>query len=162
MKKKMDYDTKRIIVIIAIGFMFLGAVSIIYSHNHHKETWLVCANETGKYEDYEETIKYRYVNKTLYGFYREEKIMEESSEDIEERYNYFKEIQDRLELSSNLAYDIKKNADSVEVKTYIGVNSMRSFFNTYIKSIPINSSTPVDEVKDYYEQEGYKCELSYK
>ncbi|MDE5630587.1 MAG: hypothetical protein K2G03_01910 [Bacilli bacterium] len=162
MKKKMDYDTKRIIVIIAIGFIFLGAVSIIYSHNHHKETWLVCINETEKYQDYEETIKYRYVDATLYGFYREEKIMENSPEDIEERYNYFKEIQDGLELSSNLDYDIKKNDDSVEVKTYIGVSSMRSFFNSYIKSIPVSSSSSIDEVKDYYVKEGYKCEISYK
>lgn len=162
MQKKMDYDTKRIIIIIAIGFMFLGAVSIIYSHNHHKETWLVCANKTGKHKNYEETIKYRYVDKTLYGFYREEKIMEESAEDIEERYNYFKEIQDELELSSNLDYDIKKNTDSVEVKTYIGVSNMRSFFNTYIESTPINSSSTVDDVREYYESEGYVCELSYK
>lgn len=162
MKRKVDYDTKRIIVIIAIGFIFLGVVSIIYSNNHHKETWLVCANETGKYKDYEETIKYRYMEKSLYGFYREEKIMEESPEDIEERYNYFKDIQDGLELSDNLDYDIKKNEDSVEVKTYIGVSNMRSFFNTYIKSIPISASSTVDEVREYYESTGYKCEISYK
>lgn len=158
----MDYDTKRIIVIIAIGFMFLGAISIIYNHNHHKETWLVCANKTGKYDNYKETIKYRYVTSSLYGFYREEKIMEKSAEDIEERYNYFNDIKENLELSDNLDYDIKKNDDSVEVKTYIGVINMRSFFNTYIESTPINSLSTVDEVKDYYEKEGYECSLSYK
>ena len=162
MKKKVDYDTKRIIVIIAIGFMFLGIISIIYSHNHHKETWLVCVNKTGKYQGYEETIKYRYVSSSLYGFYREEKIMEDSAEDIEERFNYFSEIKDNLELSENLDYDIKKNEDSVEVKTYIGVINMRTFFNTYIESIPVNASSTVDEVKNYYEREGYECSLSYK
>ncbi len=162
MEKKMDYDTKRIIIIILIGFAFLIVLSIVYSSRHHKETWVVCENKTGKYKNYNEIIKYRYVGSKLYGFYREEKIMEESKEDIEERYNYFLEIKDNLELSDNLDYDIKKNDDSVEVKTYIGVSFMPSFFNKYIESIPLSSSSTVKEVEEYYQKEGYECNKSYK
>ena len=162
MEKKMDYDTKRIIIIIIIGFVFLAVLSIIYSSKHHKETWLVCTNNTGKYKDYEETIKYRFTGEVLYGFYREEKIMVDNEEDLEERYNYFFEIKDELELSDNLDYDIKKNKDSVEIKTYIGVVNMPNFFNKYIESTPITYRSDLDDIKAYYEDEGYVCEKSYK
>lgn len=162
MENKIDNNTKRIIIITILGFFFLAGLSIIYSSTHHKETWLVCANKTGKYKDYEETIKYRYIGKVLYGFYREEKIMEESEEDLEERYNYFTDIKDELELSDNLAYDIVKNDNNVEIKTYIGVSNMPSFFNKYIESTPIKSSSTVSEIENYYKQEGYECEKSYK
>lgn len=158
----MDYDTKRIIIIILIGFAFLVILSIVYSSRHHKETWVVCENKTGKYKDYNEVIKYRYVGSKLYGFYREEKIMEDSEEDIEERVAYFQDIKDNLELSDNLDYDIKKNSDSVEVKTYIGVSFMPTFFNKYIESIPLSSASTIKEVKDYYASEGYECKESYK
>lgn len=162
MKNKMDDNTKRIITIVILVCVFLSSFSIIYRNKNNKETWLVCTNKTGKYQNYEETIKYRYIGKNLYGFYREEKITEANEKDIEERYNYFLEIKEGLELSDNLNYDVIKNEDNVEVKTYIGVINMPSFFNKYIESTSIKSSSTVSEIKKYYEQEGYECEKSYK
>lgn len=162
MKEKMDYDTKRMIIIVIIGFALLIILSLVYNSRHHKETWLVCENKTGTYENYSEIIKYRYVGSTLYGFYREEVILEDSEEDIEERYEYFNDIKENLELSDNLDYEITKNTDSIEVKTYIGVSAMPSFFNKYIESTPITATSTVDTINDYYEELGYECKISYK
>lgn len=157
-----EYNPKKMALIIIAIFIFIGILSFLYQKNNHEETWIVCENNSEEYSNYKEIIKYRFLKKDLYGFYREEVVSSYNQEDLEDRYQYFKDIQSELDLSSDLSYEVEKKNLDVEVKTYIGVKNLPLFFDNYMQANSLKSTSTKDEIKKYYEDNKYACKVSYK
>ena len=88
-KKKISPVTISVIVAILGVVLIFG--SIIYNSKHSIEEWVVC-NYNGSIQGYKETIKFRYMYDTLYGYYEEKDIMAQSEDEktkIEEQINEF-------------------------------------------------------------------------
>ena len=161
MLKKRQYSPVKLAIIIGIGFIVFLIFGILYRRSSYTEIWLVC-EYPNIYETYEETLKFRYKENKLYGYYREEIFYRDNESDLEEQYKYFSDIADDLEMNDNFSYDILKSNGSVSVKTYIGVSVLPQFFNNYMKDKEITNENTLEEIKENLESSNYSCKVSYK
>lgn len=161
MNNKTKYSPVRLAIIIGIGFILFLVFGILYRQNNYTETWVIC-EFPDKYDNYEETLKFRYKKDFLYGYYREETFIRETDIELEEDYEYFKNIAADLETNKHFSYDVIKEENKLKVKTYIGVNTLPAFFDNYMKDKNIDSTTKHEQVKKILEKENYSCKLTYK
>lgn len=161
-KKKTSYDPKKATFVICVGVIILVILNMVYDSNHYTDTWLVCNNKQGKYSNYKEVVKYRFQDDELYGFYREEVITAENQETLDNVYKTFKETRDSLDQNDDLSYVIETKGLELKAHTYIGVLHIPNFFDGYIQSTPLTHSSDIKTVEEYYDKEGYECEISYK
>ncbi len=161
-KSEATYDPKKATFVICVGVIAMILLNLVYDYNHHTETWIVCSNEQHKYSNYEEVVKYRYIGDKMYGFYREEVIKAENKEVLDNVYKTFEETRNSLDLTDDLSYELEIKDLSLNVKTYIGVDHISYFFDSYIQSTPLDHKSEIEAVQDYYNNEGYECKISYK
>lgn len=161
-RKKATYDYKKAAFIVSIGVIILIILNMIYDVKTASETWLVCSNEQHKYSNYQEVVKYRFIDDELYGFYRDEIITAENQESFDSLYKTFKETCDSLDQNKDLSYVIKAEGLELTANTYIGVLNIPNFFDGYIQSTPLTHESDLKTIEEYYTNEKYSCEISYK
>lgn len=161
-RKKATYDYKKAAFIVSIGVIILIILNMIYDVKTASETWLVCSNEQHKYSNYQEVVKYRFIDDELYGFYRDEIITAEDQESFDGLYKTFKETRDSLDQNKDLSYVIKTEGLELTANTYIGVLNIPNFFDGYIQSTPLTHESDLKTIEEYYTNEKYSCEISYK
>ena len=167
MKKKnniLNKNTKTAIMVVVIA-VFIVLISIAMRNASYTQTWLVC--EINHTSQYNEVIKFRYdINNDMYGYYREEKYYNMTEETLEANYQEKRAEEDRVKdsLSDNFQYEVTKDEKELHVKTYIGVSVFPNFFNNYLSSqtSSIKNSSTIDEVKSFFENNGYTCNVSRK
>lgn len=165
MKKTNKGLTKnaKIGIMVIVVSIFLVLISIAMRNASYTQTWLVC--EINHTSQYNEVLKFRYnINDILYGYYREEKIYNMDDATLEINYREKKDEEDRVheELSDNFQYEVVKEEKELYVKTYIGVSVFPTFFNNYIGTERIRSTSSVDEIKSFLESNGYTCTVTRK
>lgn len=154
------YSPIKLTIIIIIAFILFGVFGYLHRENSYTETWLVC-EYPNKYTNYTETLKFRYIDE-LYGYYREELLETATKEKLEEEYKYFEDIKNGLEESETFSYDIKKQQNSLLIKTYIEVKEQKEFFDYYMKDMKITSTDTIDLIQVELEGLGYTCKVSKK
>lgn len=157
-KKKMSPVTISVIVAILGVVLIFG--SIIYNSKHSIEEWVVC-NYNGSIQGYKETIKFRYMYDTLYGYYEEKDIMAQSEDEktkIEEQINEFGKD---FPTSDDVKLEVTSEGLEVKSNFYIKTITYTNFIDDYFKEQEItmqsNSSDIVNKLKSDYE-----CKITRK
>ena len=162
MSKDLSKKTKQAIIVIVIA-IFMVLISIAMRKSSYTQTWLVC--NTNKTNNYYEELKFRYdINNKLYGYYRYERLYGLTEETLNANYQERLNELDRVResLSDNFQYEVKKENNEVIINTYIGVSVFPNFFNNYIATDSIRSTSTVEDIKSFLEANDYKCEVTRK
>ena len=159
--KSGKYSPIKLTIIILLGFVFFCVFGVLYRKSQYTETWYICTFPS-TYETYTETLKFRFKENSLYGYYREEQFFRDTEEELEERYQYFKEIENTLEMDENFSYSIKKLKDHVKVNTYINVKNAADFFENYMDSFSIKSTDTLASIEEKLKKSNYSCKIKRK
>lgn len=155
------YSPIKLAIIILLGFAFFVIFGILYRRSQYTETWYICTFPSA-YDSYTETLKFRYKEDTLYGYYREETFLRDNDKDLEERYNYFKQIAEDLKTDKDFTYTVEKKDDRVNVNTYINVVSLPDFFENYIESFSIKRDDSIKNIEEKLKKSNYSCKIKRK
>lgn len=146
-----------IVIIIAI-VLIVG--SLIYKKISSYEEWVVCTY-TGDTPYYKETIKFRYMYDTLYGYYEEKEIdatTETMKQDVLEQLEEFGKD---FVLNENLSYEITTDGLAIKSKLYMKTLVYFNYFNEYFADSNISmNSTSKDIVENL--KNDYECKITRK
>lgn len=159
MKQTKKSVTAPIIIVIAI-FTIIILASYMKSQEYTEE-WLICKYPSN-YENYKETLKFRFYQNVMMGYYREEVFEAEDEEELEEQYNYFLDIKEGLHEDKDFSYDVTKEDLSITVKTFIDTLDNAEFFDSYIDDLDLNAADELDMVRTELNGINYKCEIIRK
>lgn len=143
-----------IIIIIAI---FVG--NYFYNESNYFQKWLIC-DYNSEYKNYDEKIKFVYVDNVLYEYTREETMRPTESTTMEEILDLFYGEKEKLTdfLSKNFSYEVTEGNNEVKIKTYIKTIYYEDFYNSYIEGKGITMSSTIDEVEKKLGSE-YTCKI---
>lgn len=158
---RSKYDIRVLIGVVIITFILFCVFSYLYRRSSYTEAWLICEYPEN-YRNYTETLKFRYVEERLYGYYREEHFIATDTSDLEERYEYFSDIADDLYITDDFSYEVEKGEDEVIVNTYIGVFNEEEIFNNYMESMEMTNDSNLEEIENKLEEQDYTCHIQYK
>ena len=158
---RSKYDIRVLIGVVIITFILFCVFSYLYRRTTYTEAWLICEYPEN-YRNYTETLKFRYVEERLYGYYREEHFIATDTSDLEERYEYFSDIADDLYITDDFSYEVEKGEDEVIVNTYIGVFNEEEIFNKYMESMEMTNDSNLEEIENKLEEQDYTCHIQYK
>lgn len=158
---RSKYDIRVLIGVVIITFILFCVFSYLYRRSSYTEAWLICEYPEN-YRNYTETLKFRYVEERLYGYYREEHFIATDTSDLEERYEYFSDIADDLYITDDFSYEVEKGEDEVIVNTYIGVFNEEEIFNNYMASMEMTNDSNLEEIESKLEEQDYTCHIQYK
>ncbi|HOB25706.1 MAG TPA: hypothetical protein PKG93_00970 [Bacilli bacterium] len=165
MKKiNKEFDKKIVISsIMIVVFVVIVLVSVSMRSSSYVESWLVC-DYPDSYNNYSETLKFRYVEGTLYGYYRYEKFTTTDEDSKQEEITYFQTEVDKVSsnLNDNFIYKVNEVDDGVEINTYIGVSVYPTFFNSYLSSKNITANDDINTIKSNLEGSSYTCTITRK
>lgn len=158
---RSKYDIRVLIGVVIITFILFCVFSYLYRRSSYTEAWLICEYPEN-YRNYTETLKFRYVEERLYGYYREEHFIATDTSDLEERYEYFSDIADDLYITDDFSYEVEKGEDEVIVNTYIGVFNEEEIFNNYMESMEMTNDSNLEEIENKLKEQDYTCHIQYK
>lgn len=153
----IDNKTKIIIGLIIVAIIGLFVGNKIYNDNDYLALVLVC-NLNSKYTNYEESLEFSFVDKTLYEYKRNEIMSSTEKTSIEEIKKLFNDQYNELQehFNDNFHYDVKVTDSSVQAETYIKTLFNEDFYNSYIKEKEIDMDSSIDEVEEKLSVE-YTC-----
>ncbi len=154
----IDNKTKIIICLIVVSIIGIFIGNKIYDDNDYLALVLVC-NLNSKYTNYEESLEFSYVDKTLYEYKRNEIMRPTEKTSLEEIKKLFNDQYNELQehFSDNFHYDVKVTDSNVQAETYIKTLFNEDFYNSYIQEKGIDMDSSIDEVEEKLSSE-YTCQ----
>ena len=160
MKKKKKKTSPVIIsIILIIATIILIVANIIYNSNHQIEEWVVC-DYTGDLVGYKETIKFRYMYDTLYGYYEYKEIQaanEEAKTQIIEKLNEFGAD---FTQNDDLKFNVTEEGLLVKSEFYVKTISY-DFIDQYFDEMGISMKSTSSDIVDKLKGE-YNCKITRK
>ena len=154
-------DKKTIIWVAIFTVVVIAIVVGNYFYNEYVyfEKSLICTYNS-QYTNYEETLRFNYVDNTLYDYEREEIMRPSKENSLEELKEFFEAEKEKVKdaLNDNFSYTIEEQEDSLKIKTHIITIFNEDFYNSYIESKNISMSSSIDEVMSALKDE-YTCEI---
>ena len=148
---------KVFIFLIVIISIFVG--NYFYNESNYFQKILICDYNT-EYKNYDEKIKFTYVDNVLYEYTREETMRPTDSTTMEEILDLFNGEKEKLKdyISKNFIYEVTEGNNEVKVKTYIKTMYYEDFYNSYIEDKGITMSSTIEEVEKKLGSE-YTCTI---
>lgn len=154
-------NKKTLITIIIIIILFIGICisSYLYSENNYFEKWLICEYKT-KYSNYTETLKFNYIDDTLYEYTRDEYLGASKDNSLDDIYEFFSEEKKKYEeiIGDNFKYNVGETDDAIHIYTYMKTIANADFFNSYIEEKDITINSTIEEIRDKLSDE-YDCHI---
>lgn len=150
--------------LLVVGFVVLLIGFIIFSLSKdetNRDAWVIC-NFVPDYENYDETLKFHYINNVLTEYYRNEVFTEGKDIGLDEIYKGMKEIANQTndhEEKGYFEYDAVKEDDKVIVNTFILVTAYKEDFDDYAGGLNVNSSYDPAKMKKELELTNYICRI---
>lgn len=150
-------------IVIFIGFILIVVFSDQYEKNAYEQTWLVC-NQPNRFQNYTETVKYKFDAKTnkLKAFYRVETYETEDTDDLEEKYKYFKNLEDNYPVYKAVKYEVKKEDNKIVMNTFIEVDAGYMIYDSYMKENGLKYNDSIERVQESFKTQGYTCKITNK
>lgn len=146
MKDKKTFIKVLVIVIVLIAII-IG--NFLYNKYNYFEEKLIC-NYNSRYTNYSETIKFNFVDDTLYEYERNEVMEPSGSSTLDELYEFFLSEQEKVKdnMNDNFQYDVTKGSNEVIIRTYIKTIFNEDFYNSYIEEKGITMTSTIEEIEE--------------
>ena len=156
----MNKTTKKCLIILAISIILMISL-FIYQNNNVKEFYLVC-KYNGNTPDYFETMKFKYVDNELVGFYRNEEVLKVDETTYESYKKQIKDLKDDISSQTNeyFQYEYNEENNKFTINTYIDVKMLNNFFDNYLSNKNIKSNSTSDNIKNILESDTYICSIT--
>lgn len=153
----VNTKTKIIIAVVILSIIALAIGNKIYDDNDYLSLVLVCSLNS-KYTNYDETLEFNYVDKTLFDYTRYETMRPTEKTSLKEINKLFEDQKKELEgnISDYFKYDVVSTETEVKATTYIKTIFNEDFYNSYIEEKEIDMSTSIDDV-EYKLKDEYTC-----
>lgn len=147
-------------------FAIILSISIIilnqkYVKDNAPKVILECISPHN-YENYDETLKFIYINRVLNSFYREEVFNPKTKKIRENTINYYNETKSNLEESDDFTYKLTKKDNKIIINTFINVKYKPELFEQYMMSKQFTKDVLISQVKYVLEANNYQCEVKYQ
>lgn len=152
MKKRYIFTLIVIVLVILI---------ILLSNNQKKElNYFLTCSSPNTYNNYQEILKYKFRNKELYSFYREEIFTPKNKSIKSKTIMYFNDTLKTLTLDDDFNYSMEEKDDKIYIRTYIEVKNKPDLFEEYMIDQQLKKDAKISQIKYVLEKHKYECEVT--